>query len=254
MIAATISLPASAQFTSGDQGDGGRQTSSTGHQNTTDGNTDNTSNQRYSQSGLGGATTTLRTGMGIGQRYGLAPVFGGGGRNGLPQTRLDSFVKEAGGHAWHIYGDEGVYSIPPFFEFTPIHRIERGITGRRASGITTGHGSPLPPSWGGDEFVDTEGFTQAGSPYPNRQVPFEAFLPPDLSNMMQGNSLYSLPGMQNVGLSPNGAQINGGRGSVQVGPGGVTGIYNTPLGNVTGGGNRNGGSVNLGNFGGFSWP
>ena len=26
---------------------------------------------------------------------------------------------------------------------------------------------PLPPAWGGDEFVNTEGFTQSGAPYQN---------------------------------------------------------------------------------------
>lgn len=250
----SLTLPVSAQGTSGDQGDGGRQTSSTGSQGIAPGITDNTSNQRYSHDGMGGATTRLRTGMGIGQRYGLAPVFGGGGRNGLPQTRLDSFVKEAKGHAWHIYGDEGVYSIPPFMEFTPIHRIERGILEKRAAGITTGHGSSLPPAWGGDEFVDTEPFTQSGASYPNRPVPWEAFLPPDLGNLVQGNSIYSLPGMQNVGLSPNGVQINGNNGGVNVGPNGVSGATSLPgIGTVTGGVNQNGGSINTG-FGGFSWP
>ena len=34
-------------------------------------------------------------------------------RNGLPPTRLDSFVKEAKQHAAHIYGDEGTHGLPP---------------------------------------------------------------------------------------------------------------------------------------------
>ncbi len=90
---------------------------------------------------------------------GLAPVFGGGGRNGLPRTTMDSFVMQAGGSANQIYGDEGANGKPPFDEFTPGHRIERGIT---SSGLTTGHASSLAPAWGGDEFVDSEGTTQSG--------------------------------------------------------------------------------------------
>ncbi|MBX9695462.1 MAG: hypothetical protein K2Z81_23960 [Cyanobacteria bacterium] len=89
---------------------------------------------------------------------GLAPVFGGGGRNGLPKTQLDSFVRDSGMNP-AIYGDEGSNGIPPFMEFTPQHRIERGIS---SSGLTTGHASSLAPAWGGDEFVDNEGTTQSG--------------------------------------------------------------------------------------------
>lgn len=91
----------------------------------------------------------------------MTPVLGPRGRNGLPPTRLDSFVKEAGGLAFKIYGDEGIRR-PPIDEFKPENRIERGILGDRASGLTTGHGSELPPAWGGDEFVDSEPLTRAG--------------------------------------------------------------------------------------------
>jgi hypothetical protein len=83
--------------------------------------------------------------------------------NGLPQTSLDSFVYEAGGMAELIYGDEGVDTIPPYFEFDQTHRINVGITGARAQGLTTGHSSMLPNAWGGDEFVKTEPFTMSGS-------------------------------------------------------------------------------------------
>lgn len=90
-------------------------------------------------------------------------------RNGLPPTSLDSFVHNAGGQAEAIYGDEGVDGPPPYEEFTPMHRINAGIVGVRDAGLTTGHGSMLPNAMGGDEFVDTEGFTQAGTNAGNYQ-------------------------------------------------------------------------------------
>ena len=95
-------------------------------------------------------------------------------RNGLPPTRLDSVVHEAGGKAWHIYGDEGVYSIPPFMEFTKVHRIEAGITGRRRSGLNTGHGSWMPDAWGGDEFVDGQEWSNSGGTGSVTQYPGNA--------------------------------------------------------------------------------
>ena len=73
-------------------------------------------------------------------------------RSGLPPVTTDSFVYEAGGMAELIYGDEGSSQIPPYFDFTPEHRIEAGIAGTRARGLRTGHSSPLPGTWGGDEF------------------------------------------------------------------------------------------------------
>jgi len=73
----------------------------------------------------------------------LDRVFGGG--RALPPTRLDSFVKSAGGSADLIYGDEGTTDIPPFFVFDESHRIERGI---HSSGLTTDHKSGLPDAWG----------------------------------------------------------------------------------------------------------
>jgi hypothetical protein len=79
---------------------------------------------------------------------------------------LDSFVYEAGGMAELIYGDEGTTDIPPYFGFDQSHRINSGITGTRAQGLTTGHGSYLPNAWGGDEFVGPE-WSMSGSPYPN---------------------------------------------------------------------------------------
>ncbi|PZM81335.1 MAG: hypothetical protein DKT66_19150 [Candidatus Melainabacteria bacterium] len=82
-------------------------------------------------------------------------------RNGLPPTRMDSFVKEAKQHAAHIYGDEGTYGLPPYMGFSKVHRINTGIMDERDSGLTTGHGSYLPDAWGGDEFHQNE-WTQSG--------------------------------------------------------------------------------------------
>ena len=67
-----------------------------------------------------------------------------GGSLSLPPTMLDSFVKNAGGQADLIYGDEGTNGPPPFNSFTPEHYINSGI---HSSGLTTGHQSSLPSSW-----------------------------------------------------------------------------------------------------------
>jgi hypothetical protein len=90
------------------------------------------------------------------------PSATGAMRNGLPATTTDSFVYQAGGQAELIYGDEGVYDIPPYFEFTKEHRIAAGIFGQRDAGLTTGHGSLLPDAWGGDEFVKGPEFDVSG--------------------------------------------------------------------------------------------
>jgi hypothetical protein len=89
-----------------------------------------------------------------------------GVRNGLPPVTTDSFVYEAGGMAELIYGDEGVGSIPPYFNFTSEHRIDAGLVGTRAEGLTTGHSSPLPTTWGGDDFYLPEPLRSAGSGAP----------------------------------------------------------------------------------------
>ena len=77
-------------------------------------------------------------------------------RNGLPPTRLDSFVKEAKENADAIYGDEGTCSYPPFFGFEKWSRINAGIMDGRDRGLTTGHGSYLPDASGNDEFLGAE--------------------------------------------------------------------------------------------------
>lgn len=115
-------------------------------------------------------------------------------RNGLPPTSMDSFVLNAEGHAEHIYGDEGVDGLPPYDEFTPQHRINMGITGIRDAGLTTGHGSMLPPAQGGDEFVDYEGFSGSGANYGGYQMFAFGF------GMPTNNSFF--PGFNGTGFAP----------------------------------------------------
>jgi hypothetical protein len=81
---------------------------------------------------------------------GLAPVYGG--YNGLPPTVMDSFVQQAGGLAFQIYGDEGTSGPPPISGFNRVNRIDSGIQ-QDSAGLTTGHGSVLPSAWGADEFI-----------------------------------------------------------------------------------------------------
>jgi len=109
---------------------------------------DYTQNQRTSRSNvpLAGRPTTTRylgqSGQGVAQ---MDKVYGGG-LDKLPMTRLDSFVAQAGGMAEAIYGDEGVYDIPPYFGFTDDHHINTGIN---SGGLTTGHkDGSLPEAWG----------------------------------------------------------------------------------------------------------
>jgi hypothetical protein len=245
ILTSLLNLPVYAQDWSqsaGTSGSGGRETSSTGSQGMAPEWTNDTGAQNQTRANMGrtsGPGFALNdTSLPIGAGQGLARVSGPRGRNRLPPTRLDSFVKESGGHAWHIYGDEGTTSIPPFFEFSPIHRIERGINGPKAAGLTTQHGSPLPPAWGGDEFVKTEGFTQSGAPY--QQVnPLFGITPPDLGLPMPGG-----PGGSNFNFNlGNGASGN-------INSGGFSGNVNTGNGNFSGSTNGNGGAVFSGNVNG----
>jgi len=74
---------------------------------------------------------------------------------GLPPTNLDSFVAQSG-YSQMIYGDEST-SLPPLFGFTQASRINTGIVGVDAAGLTTGHGSYMPCAWGADEFLAPPG-------------------------------------------------------------------------------------------------
>ncbi|MDX2106291.1 MAG: hypothetical protein SFY67_07805 [Candidatus Melainabacteria bacterium] len=62
-------------------------------------------------------------------RFGnLTPaVPGGGGRNGLPNIRLDSFVLNSGGLSKVIYGNEGTSGPPPYFGFSQAAQNQSGI-------------------------------------------------------------------------------------------------------------------------------
>lgn len=172
---------------------------------------------------------------------GTAPIFGPTGRNGLPVTSLDSFVLNAGGHAEHIYGDEGADGIPPYFEFTKAHRINIGITGQRDQGITTGHGSYMPDAWGGDEFVDGPEWSMSGHNGGNGQ------------HWVQGSYLGANPGTPNTGdpgqnplnnvgnpggADPSNPNLNRPDNDNLVFPDGSNGQYLSPVGN--GGANPNG--------------
>lgn len=143
---------------SGTSGDFGHSTYSTG----TQGDPTRSSNQTGKNS-----RAYLPTHMGsmFSSPVSISPVTGGtrSGRFGLPQTRLDSFVAEAGGHKDAIYGDEGEDGPPPFEEFTREHRIEAGIYGERRQGLSTGHGSYLPSATGGDGYVDGAEMYHSGS-------------------------------------------------------------------------------------------
>lgn len=92
----------------------------------------------------------------------LSRISGPVGRNGLPMTSTDSFVLNSGGQGELIFGGEGTDGVPPYNEFTEDHRIERGIQGERAEGLTTFHGSLLPSAWGNDEFIGGTEWLQAG--------------------------------------------------------------------------------------------
>ena len=104
--------------------------------------------QTYGDSQHTGKQLASRNGMGtlnlpLAQTVPLDKVFGCG--RGLPPTKLDSFVRNAGGSADMIYGDEGSVGIPPFFVFDSSHYIGTGI---QSGGLTTGHRSGLPSAWG----------------------------------------------------------------------------------------------------------
>jgi len=104
------------------------------------------------------------------------PEARSGWRNGLPPTRMDSFVKEAKHHAAHIYGDEGTYGLPPYMGFGKVHRINTGIMDERDNALTTGHGSFMPDAWGGDEFHQNE-WSQSGTRGHSSQDGFPDGLP-----------------------------------------------------------------------------
>lgn len=112
------------------------------------------------------------------------------GMKQLPQTRLDSFVAESG-YNDKIYGGENcIYSKG----FTQEHRIERGIVGDRAQGLTTGHGSVLPSAWGKDEYIAQEpnaGWSNSGAATQEESLPAVSEDPQDGDNPWQDTTADS---------------------------------------------------------------
>jgi len=109
----------------------------------------------------------------------LAPVFGQQTHNGLPPTMMDSFVMNSimNGTSFMVYGDEGSGNasdgsggLPPLNNFTYADRIERGIWGVDASGLTTGHSSYLPSATGYDEFIAPPGEWYQSAPGAGQQL------------------------------------------------------------------------------------
>ncbi|MBS1956035.1 MAG: hypothetical protein JST89_17760 [Cyanobacteria bacterium SZAS-4] len=107
-------------------------------------------------------------------------------RNGLAPVTMDSFVRSAGSSADLIYGDESPSKgrgemnggPPPYYGFSEAHRIESGIVGQNADGLTTGHGSYMPSAWGRDQFLGAE-WSQSGESKEQKQIKEEfAFVIP----------------------------------------------------------------------------
>lgn len=176
------------------------------------------------QAGVNGPGTSFGVSVG---GAGVSINFGGpaGGlptRNGLPPTCLDSFVYEAGGQAELIYGDEGSNGPPPYGlsssslgggagisipgagvgidigiggggdGFDASHRINAGITGINAQGLTTGHGSYLPDAWGRDEFQG--GDSSGASPNLSVGVPGGPSLSIGVGGSSPGGGEWSMSG------------------------------------------------------------
>ncbi len=164
-----------------------------------------------------GGQLTEQANVITGVYYNPAEVQNTRSTNGLPPTSMDSFVYEAGGLAELIYGDEGTSDIPPYFGFDQSHRINLGIIGTRAQGLTTGHGSMLPNAWGGDEFDMTEPWSQSGSSMPSYP------------------GTLNIPGLGSVSV-PN-TNIPGVPGGLQSLVGGANGIVGGSNSSLVGGSN-----------------
>jgi hypothetical protein len=128
--------------------------------------------------------------------------------SGLPPTNLDSFVYQSG-YNQAIYGDEGDVDIPPMNSFTKASRINAGINGQNAAGLTTGHGSFMPDAWGADEFIGNEwDFSGVGSSNPAynltatqlnaTQAAQAALAAANMANSLAGNSTPNITSNANV--------------------------------------------------------
>jgi hypothetical protein len=136
-----------------------------------------------------------------------------GGSNGLPPTNLDSFVYQSG-YNTNIYGDEGTTDIPPLDSFQKQNRINAGINGQNAAGLTTGHGSYMPDAWGADEFLAPPGeWDMTGSGSNNGQFTVSATqlnatqaAQAALAAAAQAASLASYPNQNGITVNAN---VNG---------------------------------------------
>lgn len=112
-----------------------------------------------------------------------------------PRSSFEPFGQESGGRAWHIYGDESPIFTTPFKRAPGLYRLEGEFKNQSVDDFMNGktnklrgidlipsnRKTPLPPAWGGDEFVKTDGFTKSGEPY--QQVnPLYGIDPPKLDN------------------------------------------------------------------------
>jgi hypothetical protein len=142
------SAQSSRQFTAGGSGGSTENGPTWGNYYGDNGQTgaQKTTNRLFSPS-IPGVSSQAATGAPIPGTF-IAPAnlaLRNEGRFTLPVTNLDSFVAQSG-YDDLIYGDEGVEDIPPYFNFTEEHRIERGIE-RSNPGLTTGHRSDAPAAW-----------------------------------------------------------------------------------------------------------
>lgn len=258
-ISASPALGQGAFFSQGAEGDYGRSSSPTGQ------------GMRGTPAQLAFRTATQGAALPSTAQRPVSPSFGASGRNGLPPTTLDSFVLNAGGNAELIYGDEGAEGLPPYEEFTQMHRINAGIFAVNDAGLTTGHGSLLPNAWGGDEFVKPEPFTQSGANLGAFQQGAAGFGAPqgDYGNPDDGSRNNGDPGdpfnPNNGGPGapgvPGGFGFDFGNGNGNGIPGGMPGLPGMPnasngvpgIPGMPGVPGMPGGNGNGGNFG-FSFP
>ncbi len=196
---------------------------------------------RYSAPTTGSLGPTYRTGTNApmlprASSAGMAPVFGTAG--GLPPTTLDSFVQQAGGQAFYIYGDEGTDGPPPLNGFEPQNRINAGIQADSA-GLTTGHGSLLPSAWGKDEFIGGPEMSMSGSggggvygALPGG-TPGGGYYDPS-GGVFPGADGGGFPGGFPGGFQ-GGGPVGGGVFQGGAGPGGFGGTFSGPGGTFSGG-------------------
>jgi hypothetical protein len=179
-------------------------------------------------------------------------TIGGGpsvNTGGLPPTNLDSFVYQAGGAAADIYGDEST-GLPPLFGYTQASRINAGITGQNAAGLTTGHGSYMPCAGGADEFLASPGEWCTTGANGGPSISASALDAMDLTEAAIGfgSNLFNI-GSATSGLTAGIGGLSGGISLPGVGGLGVS----VGAGGVSIGGGGNIGGVSIGGSSGFGF-